>query len=134
MKPKRKTSYGQKYKVVDGTYYSQNTSDDIIKLLEKLREKRKRVHFRWGDTKTGKDWGETMDVEGTIGRSTGEVKIPLLIAQGRSTGGGGLLTGSIVKIMESKGKKVLYKHPKYHLDKSDKFLIKRLKQMGVDFK
>lgn len=130
---KKVKKYGRNYKVYKGVNYSSNTSDKMVRMLDNLKEKRKRVHFRFGNTKTGEDWGETNDIEGRIGLSTGEVKIPLLIANKRSTGGGGLLTGSIVKILESKGKKVLHQNKKYHFKKKtkDKYLVKRMKQMGI---
>ena len=105
------------YKVADGTYYHIDTSDEMIGILERIRKNQTRVRFHWGDTKTGADWGDMHDVEGTIGRSPGWAKIPLLIYSRRSFGGGGILTDSIVKIVTSKGKRLIYQHPKYHLKK-----------------
>ena len=50
---------------------------------------------------------------GTIGRSTGTIKTPLLISNSRSLGGGAILTDCIVKIVDVKTKRVLYVNPKY---------------------
>jgi hypothetical protein len=49
---------------------------------------------------------------GTIGRSTGTIKIPLLINNSRSFGGPGLLDDCIIKITVDK--KTVYSHPLYH--------------------
>lgn len=56
--------------------------------------------------------GETYNTCGYIGRSTGNHKIPLLVNNSRSHGGGAL-TDSIVKISLAKGGKVLWQHKTY---------------------
>jgi hypothetical protein len=106
-----------KYKEYNGIYYQENTSDEIVSLLDWIKENNIRVRFHWGDTKTGKDWGDRYDVTGTIGRSTGEIKIPLLIKSKRSIGGGHLLDDCIVMIKYANKKQggIIYKHPKYHI-------------------
>ena len=97
-------------------YYENNKTPKKIKvLLETLYETQQRVRFHWGDIKTGKDWGDIYDVSGRIGRSTGINKIPLLIHNRRSLGGGAILTHCIVKITSSLGKHLIYQHPKYHV-------------------
>jgi len=128
------TKYGRRYKVYNGVYYSADTSDEMIFLLDEIKGKRERVEFRWGNPKTGEDWGDEHDVVGTIGQSTGEVKIPLLIHSRRSMGGGGILTGSIVKVMKAKGKRTIYQHPKYHLKSEIKDMLKTNKSMEKAFK
>jgi len=108
-------SEGKRYKKLpNGTHYTENTNDDMIKLLEDIRENATRCRFHWGDTETGRDWGDDCDVKGRIGRSTGSIKIPLLVYNSRSFGGGALLTDCIVKIVTTKGGKELYKHPTYN--------------------
>lgn len=109
---------GQQYKVCNGTYYNLDTDDAMVKRLENIRQSGQRVRFHWGDTATGEDWGERYDVMGTIGRSTGPVKVPLLIRTRRSTGGIHLLDNCIVKITTSVGKHVIYQHPQYHTGNS----------------
>lgn len=103
-----------RYKVYNGTCYSVKTADDMVKRLESIRVAETRVRFHWGDTETGRDWGDDLGVYGTIGRSTGSKPIPILLHNCRSTGGGAILDHCIVKITRARGKQVIYVHPKYH--------------------
>ncbi len=104
---------GTMYKVLNGTYYSSKTSDKIIEVLENARIGRVRLRFDYGHD-NGQSWGEVNDVTGYVGRSTGMVKIPLLIHNTRSMGGGSILDHCIVKIARSNDKsKVLYQHKNY---------------------
>ena len=99
----------QKYKVVNDTSYHQETPDDLIKVLERARENRTRIVVDYGDVKTGESWGEVHDIAGYVGRSTGTHKIPLLVHNARSLGGGALLDHCILTVKTSKGKRELYK-------------------------
>lgn len=102
-----------KYKVVNGISYQENTPDAVIRVLENAMRTNKRIRIFYGDTETGRDWMEIYDTIGTIGRSCGQNKIPLLIKNNRSHGGGAILTDCIVKITIDK--KVVYQNPKYYL-------------------
>ena len=97
-----------KYNVIGGTSYHLKTSQSVIDVLERVRYRGERIRVYHGDIETGKCWNEEHDIFGYIGRSTGTNKIPLLIANKRSNGGGGLLDHCIIKIKESKGNRVLY--------------------------
>lgn len=103
--------------VVNGTHYNSNTPEEVIRILERARRDNTRLFLRIGDAKTGRDWLEEHEVEGRIGRSMGPVKVPLLIPNASSHGGGAILDDCIVGIMTAKGKQVLYKHPKYNRPK-----------------
>lgn len=105
----------KQYKQLNGTCYNVETSDEMVKLLEFLRANKTRVRFHWGNTETGHDWNDDLDVAGTIGRSTGTYKIPILIHNRRSLGGGAILTDCIVKIEYANKKDggVIYEHPNY---------------------
>lgn len=109
-----------KYKVLNGTAYHEETPDAVVSILEDALADRRstRLRFCFGDTETGRDWGEVHDTTGYLGRSTGSIKIPLLIAKSNSSGGGGLLDHCIVKIerkrKEDKAYSQVYIHPKYH--------------------
>lgn len=110
------------YKLVEGTSYSENTPTRVIEWLERSRRKKWRIRVFYGNRITGKDWKEKNDVMGVIGRSTGTVKIPLLIKNSSSYGGDAVLDDCIVKITVDK--KTVYQHENYHLYKKSIGLIK----------
>jgi hypothetical protein len=114
------------YKIKNGTYYHCATDDAVIKVLESARINRTRLHISYGYTdeslwdadaekEIGLDWLEEFDTVGRIGRSTGDIKIPLICHNSRSIGGSSVLSDCIVRIRESKGKRILYEHPQYHV-------------------
>ncbi len=102
------------YQIVNGTSYHVETTADVIEVLERARQNRTRITISYGDAATGKDWLEEFDIAGYVGRSIGPIKVPLLIANRRSTGGGAVLDHYIVRIRQSAGGRVLYQHPAYH--------------------
>jgi hypothetical protein len=107
----------KEYTTVNGTSYDLRTPIEVINVLEKARLNRTRLHISLGETdgnEAGKDWLEENMVYGFIGRSTGSIKIPLLIHNRRSLGGPGLLDHCIVRIRTSQGGRVLWTHPSYH--------------------
>jgi hypothetical protein len=112
-----------KYKIVGGTAYHEETPDAVIEIIEKAMQSQRKIclRFCFGDTDTGKDWCEKNDTIGYIGRSSGNIKVPLLLESVRSSGGGALLDHCIVKIEEIKrhthcpSYHEVYRHPKYHL-------------------
>jgi hypothetical protein len=97
-----------KYKVVNGTSYHDETPDEVVRVLENARANRTRIVLDYGDVKTGESWGEVYDIAGYIGRSTGSIKVPLLIHNARSMGGGAILDHCIISIKTSAGKYPLY--------------------------
>lgn len=99
----------KKYKVVNGTYYDERTNDRVIDTLENCRRNNTRIVLDYGDTKTGKSWGDRYGITGRIGRSIGPIKIPILLYNRRSMGGGSILDHCIIGIKESNGGRVLYK-------------------------
>lgn len=105
----------KQYKVVNGTSYDLRTSYEVINLLECYRSNRQRIRVFYGSG--GRCWNEENDTIGTIGRSTGTCKIPLLIKNSRSYGGESILDYRIVRIdVKENGKiKTVY------VDKNTKF-------------
>jgi hypothetical protein len=105
----------EEYKVVNGTYFDPETTDEVIRVLERVRQNGTRIRLYLGDTETGRSWLEEWDIEGRIGRSLGPIKIPILLHNARSLGGGGILTACIIRIKETSGGRVLYEHPSFHV-------------------
>lgn len=97
-------------KIVNGVEFSNETPEELVTaILNTSRDTRVRVWLG----KDGKSWNEENDICGYIGRSTGQVKIPLLVNNSRSLGGGALMDGCIIKMVETKTNKVLYQHPDF---------------------
>lgn len=102
------------YKLINGTSYHDETPEEVIRVLENARQSHTRLHISLGDTSSGKDWLEEFEAHGYVGRSMGPIKVPLLIANSRSLGGGAILDHCIVRIRTSAGGRVLWQHPSYH--------------------
>ena len=98
----------KEYQVVNGTSYHVETSAEVIRILEIAKSNNTRIVLDYGDVKTGESWGELYDIVGRIGRSGGSIKIPLLIHNKRSLGGGAILDHCIIGIKTSIGKVPLY--------------------------
>jgi hypothetical protein len=96
-----------------GTYYHEETPIRVRAILDTAMNTGQRLRLFYGDTVTGMSWLEEFDVCGTIGRSMGEIKIPLLIANARAHGGPGILDRCIVAIADAPGHFV-YKHPGFN--------------------
>ncbi|HEY9657276.1 MAG TPA: hypothetical protein V6C65_02345 [Allocoleopsis sp.] len=100
------------YKIGEhGTCYPENTPDNLVKVLETLLHSGRRVMIQFGDLQTGK---VAYQERGTIGRSTGINKIPLLVKTKRSLGGAALWTEQILRIVEVSTKTELYRNPSYN--------------------
>ncbi len=78
------------YKVVNGTSYAEHTPDAVIRALEGAHQSGRRIRIRIGFTerhedvlsgkaKVGRDWLDEFESEGTVGRSMGPQRVPLLI-------------------------------------------------------
>lgn len=84
-------------------YVSLDTDNAVLAQLFQLYEERskhpmdaKRVRIIYGDVASGRPWGDI--VIGYIGKSTGEIPVPLIIYNSRSSGGAAILTESILAI------------------------------------
>lgn len=100
------------YKIVNGTYYDKDTPDKVIQILERFRGTNQRIRVFYGDTKTGRNYGDEFDTMGYVRRSMGPIKVPILVHNSRSIGGGHMLDSSIVRITVDK--RNVYIHPKYY--------------------
>lgn len=95
------------------TFYSEDTPPAVKAVLEAFRKNGGKLRVFVGDATTGKDWLEENDVIGTISRSLGPIRIPLL-CESNSGGGFALLTENIVRLVDATTKRELYRHPTYH--------------------
>jgi len=95
--------------------FDENTCDRVKTVLAECYNKQYRVRIWYGDIDTGVSWLEEYDVTGTIGRSSGQAKIPLLIKNSRSNGGGGILCHCIIRIDVISSRRTIYKHPLFNV-------------------
>lgn len=95
-----------------GTCYHQETPVQVIRILESCMKSGETVRVFYGDTQTGQSWHDEFDVVGRIGRSMGNIKIPLLVPKD-DCGGFGLLDHCIIRIDSRAG--TLYQHKKFRV-------------------
>ncbi len=96
-----------------GTWFHGKTTAKIRRTLEKARKSNEVLRVFYGDTATGKDWLEEYEVIGRVGRSTGALKVPILVSEGHA-GGGAMLDHCIVRIIRVSDQKELVRHRHYH--------------------
>src|ERR1039457_5780938 len=92
------TINAEEYKNVYGFFFNAEPNDEVIDLLVNAYTMDKRIRLFYGDIETGKCWNEENDVIGYIGRSTGSIRIPLMIHNKNSSGGSGILEHCIIGI------------------------------------
>ncbi|WP_448365918.1 hypothetical protein [Fluviibacter phosphoraccumulans] len=97
----------------NGLFFDASTCEQVRRAVSHAFAHGLRVRVFYGDTDTGRAWPEEWDTMGTIGRSTGSQKIPLLIHSARSMGGGALLDSRIVAIKLTNGGGFLYRHSSF---------------------
>jgi hypothetical protein len=95
-----------------GTCYHQETPDQVMRILESCMKSGEIVRVFYGDTKSGQSWHDEFDMVGRIGRSTGSIKIPLIVPKGEC-GGPGLLDHCIIRI--DTREETLYQHNKFRV-------------------
>ena len=100
------TAVTTQYTIVDGTYYHAGTDMGLINLLERIRKTPDwyvYVTYCWGMT--------TETIRCTVGRSTGEIKIPLEIRSRRSYGGAALSDDCIIEVrgLKKDGGRILWR-------------------------
>lgn len=92
----KKENDASKYKVVNGTSYNAETPDAVVTVLERVRLDRTRIRVFY--SQNGVVWHDGDGMIGTVGRSTGSIKIPILIPDRTSTAGAGIIDDCIVRI------------------------------------
>lgn len=109
---------GKEYKVLNNMFFNAETNDIVCRVLAQLHNSQTRCRIFYGDTETGSTWNEEYNITGTIGRSSGSIKIPLMISNSRSMGGPGILEHRIVGIQVT-ANHFIYKHEKFNVPKMD---------------
>ena len=94
------------------TYFDPGTDAQVAKVLESSRTRERKVRLVLGDTRSGEPWLEEHDVVGRIGRSTGTLKVPLLIEAGEH-GGSAILCACLLAIVDWTSGDFLYRHDAY---------------------
>lgn len=100
-----------KYKFHRDLWFKNETPLRVCDVLASSYARQKRIRIWYGDIETGVAWAEEHDVVGTIGRSTGPRKVPLLLYRSNTGGGPAVLDHCIVRIDEVDSKWAAYKHP-----------------------
>jgi len=94
------------------TCFDPATDSKAARVLERCRENDTKIRLIQGDTETGRTWLDEHDVVGRIGRSTGALKVPLLVEPG-ADGGTAILTACLLAIVEWKSGVWLFRHCRY---------------------
>ena len=98
-------------RIPSGTCYHEETEDKVIRVMERLRKEGTVVRVFYGSPKTGRSWLGCYPI-GRIGRSSGEIKVPLLVPEGE-IGGGAILDHCVIRIDTQDG--TVYKHPTFYV-------------------
>ena len=105
-----------------------NVDDKLISIILQYRgSDNERLRFFYGDRKTGRSWNEEFDVSGYVGRSCGNLKIPILLNKKNSCYGGALSLGSIIRVDEISSHRTLWKVSNFHVEEMKVMLNKSLK-------
>lgn len=94
------------------TWFDPGTAAKVAEILERYRASGKLLRLFYGDPATGRDWMEECDTVGTIGRSGGLMRSPLLVAPG-VCGGPAILTACIVRMLDGVSGRELYRADTY---------------------
>lgn len=114
------TAYEIKRVLSDGTVEEfPQVNDSLIQVLEQCRQNKNRARLWYGDIKTGRSWNEEFDVIGTIGRSGGNINIPILVNNKRSCGGGAIPTSRLIRIDDIAAHRTLWKIDNFHVEKME---------------
>ena len=95
--------------------FNNETNDKVKQCIEQCYNSKSRIRIWYGDTKTGLSRLDEYDIVGTVGRSSGQAKIPLLIKNSRSNGGGGILCHCIIRIDVIGSRRTIYEHPLFYV-------------------
>lgn len=99
-----------------GFYFSEDTREEVADAVTRAHVNGWRVRVFMGDVKTGEVWPDEWGTMGKVGASCGPCRVPLLVSNARSMGGGSILTGCIVGLtrIDSGRVEMIYRHPSFN--------------------
>lgn len=93
-------------------FFTSETPEPVKRALASLRGTDTRVRLFYGNRETGKTWQEENDVTGRVSASMGPCRVPLIIHNASSMGGGAIMADCILGIL-AKGGRWIYKAPNF---------------------
>lgn len=97
----------------NATLFSPDTPQEVQSVLNQAISTRARIRVVFGDPETGRDSLEEYDVIGYVSRTTGALKSPILVHNRASFGGVLMSTDRILRIVDVKTRRDLYRCPTY---------------------
>ena len=97
-----------------GTWFRASTPNKVKRIINRLIHTDEVVRLFYGDPNTGKMDVTEFEILGTIGRSGGILKVPLLLEE-HSSFGGPIRDDQILRIVRVSDGKVLYTAPRFVL-------------------
>lgn len=103
------------------TWFQPGTDPKAAKALNTAYTQENLVRIFLGDPQTGRDWCEEFEAIGFVGRSSGVLKVPLLLEAYRASAntfessafGGAILCKNVLRIVDVLSSTDLYRHPLY---------------------
>ena len=93
----------------DYSLYGRKTASEVITVLEQSRRRKLRIMITYGNTKTGHINKALPTYRGHV--SLTDDNVPVLMQTRKSKHGIAILENCILKIQESPGDTILYRHP-----------------------
>lgn len=97
-----------------GTWFKKDTRVGVKKVIDRLIHTGEKVRVFYGNPKTGKSSMDEFDMIGEVGRSTGTLKVPVLLSESDGFGAP-MQDDMIIRIIRMSDHKNLYKHPGFHV-------------------
>lgn len=97
--------------MLNGTTFTDETPGEVARCLDYALRSGDRVRLFYGDKATGKPWLDDSMVTGFVKRSSGQCKVPILMATRYSSFGPPILDSCIVAIQQGKYGTMVYRHP-----------------------
>jgi hypothetical protein len=96
------------------TWFQPGTDPKAAKALERCRRACNKIRLILGSLETGVSWMNEHDIVGTVGRSLGPLRVPLLVEE-NSDCGDAISTDRLLALIDWRTGKFLYRHPAYRI-------------------